>query len=138
MSWSLIQFRNVIEMSCRLDKYVWCVRLTKTRSKSTEAVNKGRVRLNNTTVKPAKEVKLGDEIQITRNTATFSYRVIQLLDNRVGAKLVKDYIIDITPEEELEKLRIYQSAQSSYRQYGTGKPNKKDRRDLDDFMENWE
>ena len=125
-------------MSYRLEKYVWCVRLSKTRSKASEAVNKGRVRLNGESVKPAKEVKLGDEIQIIRHTATFSYRIIQLLNNRVGAKLVADYIIDVTPEEEVEKLRLYQLSQRSYREHGTGKPSKKDRRDLDDFMENWE
>jgi len=125
-------------MSCRLDKFVWCVRLAKTRSKSTEAVNKGRVRLNSVSAKPAKEVKLGDEIQIIRHTATFTFRVIQLLDKRVGAKLVKDYIIDVTPEEEIDKLRVYQAAQSNYRQHGSGKPSKKDRRDIDDFIDNWE
>lgn len=125
-------------MSCRLDKYVWCVRLAKTRSKATEAVSKGRVRLNGEVAKPAKEVKLGDEIQIIRHTATYSYRVLDLLNNRVGAKLVPDYILDVTPEEEIEKYKMYQLSQRSYRQHGTGKPSKKDRRDLDDFMDNWE
>ncbi|MDX2359544.1 MAG: RNA-binding S4 domain-containing protein [Crocinitomicaceae bacterium] len=96
------------------------------------------MRINNTTVKAAKEVKLGDEIQITRHTATYTYRVIQLLKNRVGARLVNDYIIDITPVEELEKYKMYQSAQSTYRQHGSGKPTKKDRRDLDDFMDDWD
>lgn len=125
-------------MACRFDKYVWSVRLAKTRSQSTEAINKGKVKLNNANAKPAKEVKLGDEIQIIRHTATFSYRVIQLLDKRVGAKLVENYIIDITDPMEIEKLKVYQAAQSNYRQHGTGKPTKKDRRDLDDFIENWE
>ncbi len=125
-------------MSCRLDKFIWCVRLAKTRSKATEAVSKGKVRLNELQAKPAKEVKLGDEIQIIRHTAVFSYRVIQLLNNRVGAKLVADYIIDVTPESEIEKYKLHQLSQSAYRTHGTGKPSKKDRRDLDDFMENWE
>ena len=125
-------------MACRLDKYVWCVRLAKTRSQSTEAVSKGKVKLNNTTAKPAKEVKLGDEIQIIRHTAVFSYRVIQLLNKRIGAKLVSDFILEVTPSEELEKLKLYQAAQSNYRHNGTGKPTKKDRRDLDDFVDNWD
>jgi len=125
-------------MACRLDKYVWCVRLVKTRSQSTEAVSKGKVKLNNTTAKPAKEVKLGDEIQIIRHTAVFSYRVIQLLNKRIGAKLVSDFILEVTPSEELEKLKLYQAAQSNYRHNGTGKPTKKDRRDLDDFVDNWD
>ena len=125
-------------MACRLDKYVWCVRLAKTRSQSTEAVSKGKVKLNNTTAKPAKEVKLGDEIQIIRHTAVFSYPVIQLLNKRIGAKLVSDFILEVTPSEELEKLKLYQAAQSNYRHNGTGKPTKKDRRDLDDFVDNWD
>ena len=83
-------------MACRLDKFVWSVRLAKTRSQSSEAINRGKVKLNNSNSKPAKEVKLGDEIQIIKHTATFSYRVIQLLDKRVGAKLVENFIIDIT------------------------------------------
>jgi ribosome-associated heat shock protein Hsp15 len=125
-------------MACRLDKYVWCVRLAKTRSQSTEAVIKGKVKLNYTAAKPAKEVKLGDEIQIIRHTAVFSYRVIQLLNKRIGAKLVSDFILDVTPSEETEKLKMYQAAQSNYRHNGTGKPTKKDRRDLDDFVDNWD
>lgn len=125
-------------MSCRLDKFVWSVRLAKTRSQAADAISKNKVKINNETAKPSKEVKLGDEIQIIRHTAVFSFRVIQLLERRVGAKLVPDYIVDITAPEELEKLKIYQLSQSVYRDNGTGKPSKKDRRNIDDFLENWE
>lgn len=125
-------------MSCRIDKFVWCVRLAKTRSKATEEIAKGKIRLNSSDVKPSRDVKVGDEINVSRHTAVFSYKVIQLLSNRIGAKLVEQYIIDITPEEEKEKLKIYQLAQKSYKSYGTGKPSKKDRRDLDDFLEDWD
>lgn len=124
-------------MSCRMDKFVWSVRLAKTRSQAAEAITKGKIRLENQHVKPAREIKLGDTIQVIRHTATFSYRVIQLLDKRVGAKLVPDYLIDITPEEEHEKLKLYQAAQRTYREHGTGKPSKKDRRDLDSFLDDW-
>lgn len=124
-------------MSCRLDKYVWCVRLAKTRSQSSDAIAGGKVRLNNEQIKPAKEVKLGDEIQIIRHTAKFTYRVIQLLNKRIGAKLVQDYIIDVTTDEEREKLKVFQASQNAYREHGTGKPTKRDRRNLDDFMDNW-
>lgn len=124
-------------MSCRVDKYAWSVRLAKTRSQSSEAVSKGKIRLNNEHVKPARTVKLGDTIQVIRHTATFSYKIIQLLERRVGAKLVADYLIDITPEEEREKLKVYQTAQSAYREHGTGKPSKKDRRELDSFLDDW-
>lgn len=104
-------------MSCRVDKYAWSVRLAKTRSQSSEAISKGKIRLNNQHVKPAREVKLGDTIQVVRHTATFSYKVIQLLERRVGAKLVSDYLIDITTEEEREKLKVYRAAQSVYREH---------------------
>lgn len=124
-------------MSCRLDKFAWSVRLAKTRSQAADAISKGRIKLNGDHVKPAKDVKLGDEVQIIKHTATFSFRVIQLLDKRVGAKLVPEYIIDVTSEDEIEKLKMYQLSQKSYRQHGTGKPSKKDRRDLDDFLETW-
>ncbi len=125
-------------MSYRLDKYAWGVRFAKTRSQAADSINKGRIRLNGDHVKPAREVKLGDEIQVIRHTATFTYRVIQLLEKRVGAKLVADYLVDLTPEEEIEKLRTYQLAQRSYRAHNEGKPSKKDRRDLDAFMEEWQ
>lgn len=124
-------------MSTRLDKYVWSVRLAKTRSKASEAIAKGRVRLNGETIKPSRDVKVGDEINVYRHTAVFTYKVLQLLHNRVGAKLVSDYILDITPEDEFEKLKLFQMSQKSYKEHGTGKPSKKDRRDLDDFLENW-
>lgn len=124
-------------MSCRFDKYVWSVRLSKTRSKASDAISKGKIRLNNEHVKPAKEIKLGDEIQLIKHTSTFSFKVIQLLDRRVGAKLVSDYLIDITPESELEKYKQYQLNQRGYKDYGDGKPTKKQRRDLDDFLDNW-
>jgi len=125
-------------MSCRVDKYAWSVRLAKTRSQASEAISKGKIRLNDQHVKPARDVKVGDTIQVIRHTATFSYKIIQLLDRRVGAKLVPDYIIDITADEEREKLKMYQAAQRIYREHGTGKPSKKDRRDLDSFLEDWQ
>ncbi|MDG1429269.1 MAG: RNA-binding S4 domain-containing protein [Crocinitomicaceae bacterium] len=125
-------------MACRFDKFAWSVRLAKTRAISAEAIQKGKIRLNGVHVKPSREVKLGDEIQVIRNTATFTYRVTQLLGRRVGAKLAIDYIADITPDEEREKLKMYQIAQSNYREHGTGKPSKKDRRDMDRFLDDWQ
>lgn len=124
-------------MSSRIDKFVWCVRLSKTRSIATDLVSKNKVKLNGEEVKPSKEVKPGDIITIHKNTAVFSYKVIQLLANRVGAKLVADYIEDITDPIEVEKYKAYQASQSVYRELGTGKPSKKDRRDISDFLEDW-
>ena len=117
-------------MTCRVDKFIWSVRLAKTRTKATELINKNKVLINGNNIKPAKEVMVGDEIQIIKHNATFSYKVISTLQKRVGAKQLDDYIIDITPSSEREKLRIYQEAQRSYREQGSGKPTKKHRRAL--------
>jgi ribosome-associated heat shock protein Hsp15 len=122
-------------MSLRIDKYVWFVRLTKTRSLSTELIQKGRIKLNQIQVKPSKEVKIGDTVSIIKNNATFSYKIKDLLDRRVGAKLVSDYLIDITDPMELEKFKTYQAAQSVYREYGTGRPSRKDRDNLESFFD---
>jgi ribosome-associated heat shock protein Hsp15 len=121
-------------MGLRIDKYVWCVRLAKTRSQASEMTAKGKIKLNGSNCKAAKEIKLGDVLSISKNSAVFEYKIVDLLDHRVGAKLVIDYLIDITQPEELEKFRLYNLAQSSYRDNGTGKPTTKDRRDLESFF----
>ena len=122
-------------MSFRLDKYVWCVRLSKTRSLATDLVQKSKIKLNGMGVKPSKEVKIGDTISITHSNAVFSYKVKDLLEKRVGAKLVGDYLIDITDPAEVEKYKIQQATQNVYREYGTGRPSRKDRDDLDSFFD---
>jgi ribosome-associated heat shock protein Hsp15 len=124
-------------MNLRCDKYIWAVRLAKTRSVATELISKGKIKINGLSTKPSKDIKEGDVISISKNSAVFSFKVIQILDKRVGAKLVSEYIIDCTPAEEIEKFRTYQLAQQSYRENGSGKPSKKDRRDLDDFLSDW-
>lgn len=121
-------------MSVRIDKYIWFVRLAKTRTKASEQVSKGKVKLNGMNIKPSALVKVGDEIGMVKHTSVFTFKVRDLLDRRVGAKLVKDYITDITSVEELEKYKTYQVAQSSYRKFGDGKPTTKERRDLEDFL----
>lgn len=124
-------------MPCRLDKFVWAVRLAKTRTTAGELISKGKIRLNQLPAKPAKEVKLGDEINIIRHSAVFTFKVIGLNERRVGAKLVENFITDITSDEEREKYEAYLVNQKVYRDLGTGKPSKKQRRDLDDFLESW-
>lgn len=124
-------------MKIRLDKYLWAVRLSKTRSQATELISKGKALLNDAVIKPAREVKVGETITLLKHNARFQYKVLQLLDKRVGAPLVKDYIQDITSLEEIEKLKAYQDAQRNYRQTD-GKPTKKDRRELDRFMDDWQ
>lgn len=122
-------------MSLRVDKFVWFVRLTKTRSLSTELIQKSKIKLNGVGVKPSKEIRVGDTVSIIKNNAIFSYKVKDLLDRRVGAKLVADYLIDTTDPLELEKFKTYQSAQSVYREYGTGRPSRKDRDNFESFFE---
>lgn len=122
-------------MAFRLDKFVWCVRLAKTRSNASEEISKGRIKLNDQQVKSSREPKVGDTLHFSKNTAVYSYKILQLLDKRVGAKLVDEYIVDITPDEEKEKFKLYNLAQSVYRENGSGKPTKKDRRDINDFFE---
>jgi len=122
-------------MALRIDKYTWAVRLTKTRSQASELISKGKIKINESDVKPSRDVKLGDIIQVHKNSAVFSYKVLELLEKRVGPKLVSIYIEDITPIEEVEKYKTYQEAQRVYREMGTGRPSKKDRRSLDDFLD---
>jgi ribosome-associated heat shock protein Hsp15 len=121
-------------LKIRLDKFVWCVRLCKTRSQGTELISKGQIKLNTQTIKPSKELRIQDIISVHKNNAVFSYKVIELLDKRVGAALIEDFILDITPIEEKEKFKAYQLVRQIYRQNGDGKPTKKDRRDLDSFL----
>ena len=122
-------------MSLRIDKYVWFVRLSKTRTTATEMLSKGKIKLNRQSVKPSREVKIGDTVSIIKNNAEFSYKVKDLLDRRVGAKLVADYLIDVTDPLEIEKFKTYQAAQSVYREYGTGRPSRKDRDNFEEFFE---
>ena len=124
-------------MKIRLDKYIWAVRLSKTRSQASELIAKGRILVNDTHVKPSREVKVDETIVLLKHSARFQYKVIGLLDKRVGAPLVKDFIQDLTAPEEIEKLKTYQESQRNYR-LTDGKPTKKDRRELDRFMDDWQ
>jgi ribosome-associated heat shock protein Hsp15 len=124
-------------MKLRWDKFIWSVRLAKTRSIATELLAKGKIKINGENVKPSKDVKIGDVINLHKNSAVFSFKVLNFLDKRVSAALVTEFIKDITPIEEIEKFKNYQAAQRIYRETD-GKPTKKDRRDLDEFLEDWE
>jgi ribosome-associated heat shock protein Hsp15 len=119
----------------RIDKYLWCVRYFKTRSLATEACNKGHIKINNAVVKASKDVFIGDAVTIRKNQIYYSFEVIGIPTTRVGAKLVALYIIDTTPAEELERLELVKYSQDYYRGKGTGRPTKKDRRDLEEFTD---
>ena len=118
----------------RIDKYLWTVRLFKTRSLAAEQCKKGKVSVNGEIAKPSRELKIGDQIAIKKNTAVFSYLVISFPANRLGAPLVKEYLKDITPTEEIEKYKTYLAAQREYNQFSFGKPSKQDRRKLNKFL----
>jgi ribosome-associated heat shock protein Hsp15 len=123
-------------MKLRWDKYLWCVRLAKTRSIASDLISKGKIKVNGESIKPSREVKLNDLISVQKNTATFTFKAVGFTDKRVGAQLVSNFLVDLTPQEEIERLKLYQDAQRNYRQTD-GKPTKKDRRELDDFLSNW-
>ena len=117
--------------SVRLDKYLWAIRVYKTRTDATDACKGGKVRLNGLDVKPSKEVKPGDTIVVRKGAVTYTYKALALVDKRLGAKLVPDYAEDLTPQEELNKLRAPVETFVLKRDRGAGRPTKKDRRQMD-------
>lgn len=122
-------------MSARADKFVWAVRLAKTRSDAAEALKGGRILVNGMDAKPSKELKVGDVVGVKRMPAIFSFKILALLEKRVGAKLVEQYLQNITPASEVEKLEIARMASAGQRDRGTGRPTKHDRRAIDDFFD---
>lgn len=119
-----------MDESIRIDKWLWSVRVYATRSLSTEECKKGRVTIGGLVVKPSRVVKIGETILVRKNPVTYSYKVIELLGKRVGAKLVPAYMEDHTPEEELRKLDENYGGALFTRDRGAGRPTKKDRRDI--------
>jgi ribosome-associated heat shock protein Hsp15 len=115
----------------RIDKFLWAVRLFKTRSIAAEACKKGRVQINGIAVKSSRTVKEGDTIDVKTPPVTRTYRVLAVAEKRMGAKLVPDFIKDITPEDQLEILEVTRLAHSQGRRKGLGRPTKKDRRDIE-------
>ncbi|WP_372938166.1 RNA-binding S4 domain-containing protein [Seonamhaeicola sp.] len=117
----------------RIDKYLWCVRYYKTRSLATTACKKGHVRVNNEIVKPSREVYPLDIIEVRKNQINYKLKVNDIPENRVGAKLVDIYRTDTTPKEAFEAQELLKFSKDYYRKKGTGRPTKKDRRDIDDY-----
>jgi ribosome-associated heat shock protein Hsp15 len=123
----------------RLDKYLWAIRLFKTRTLATEAIDGGKVKMNGAAVKPAKNVSVGDQYRIKTPTGWKTIEVIALLHNRVGYEEAIKHYVDITPEEDkITAPYIASSFHTGKRQSKTGHPTKKQRRDLDDFLNNSE
>lgn len=119
----------------RIDKWLWAVRIYKTRSQATEACRKGHVLIDNNAVKPSREVHPGDVVQVKKNPIIRSFKVLDVAAKRVSAKLVPQLMEEVTPPEELELLRIQKDMNWISRDKGSGRPTKKDRRDLDDFLD---
>ena len=117
-------------MDNRIDKYLWSIRVYKTRAQATEACRKGRVMINEMSVKPSRTIQQGDVIQVRKMPVVYSYKVLDPIQKRVGAKLVENYVEDITPQEELDKLTM-QDDFFYKRERGAGRPTKKERRELD-------
>jgi len=119
----------------RIDKYLWCIRIFKTRSIATSACKKGQVKIDNKSIKPSKEV-FGDELILVRkNQINYQIKVLDLPESRVGAKLVDLYRKDVTPKEEFEKTELLKFSKDYYRKKGAGRPTKKDRRDIDNYQD---
>jgi len=119
----------------RIDKWLWAVRLFKTRTLATEACKKGKVVIQNVQVKPSRNVKVGDIICIKRNPILFSFKVLALSENRMNAKLVEGFMENVTTSDQLELIELSKLAGQTGRDRGTGRPTKKERRELDDFTE---
>ena len=119
----------------RIDKWMWAVRLFKTRSLAADACKKGKVLLGGTAAKASRNIKVGDVIQVKRPPVTYSFKVLALSENRMGAKLVPDFMENVTPPEQLEALEMSRFSAFGVRDRGTGRPTKKDRRDMESYME---
>ncbi|MBK9512853.1 MAG: RNA-binding S4 domain-containing protein [Flavobacteriales bacterium] len=117
----------------RIDKFLWCVRLFKTRSLATDGVRHEQVMLNNRLVKPSAEVKVGDVIALREPPIWRSWAIIGIPGSRVGAKLVPGLLHEQTTFEDLERLELARLAKAHHRDPGEGRPTKRDRRDMDRF-----
>lgn len=131
----------------RIDKWLWAMRVFKTRSIATDAVKKGRVSMGGNPVKPSRGVKVGDIIDVRKPPITYTFRVLALTENRLGAKLVADYLENLTPQAQYDLLEMTRISGFVDRRKGLGRPTKRDSRDLaafrestyaDDFFLDWE
>ena len=119
----------------RIDKWLWAARIYKTRTLAADACKNGRIAINGAQAKPSRSVKPGDEVSVKKSPITYTFRVKQAIEKRVGAKLVPDILENITTPEQYELLEMSRISGFVDRQRGTGRPTKKERRALDDFSE---
>lgn len=121
----------------RIDRWLWAVRIFKTRTIAAEACKKNRISIRGVNVKPARMIKIGDVIEVKKPPVTYSFEVLDLTEKRMGAKLVHGFARNVTPAGELEILNLQRMTGFVDRARGTGRPTKKDRRDLEDFTEDY-
>lgn len=119
----------------RIDKWMWATRIFKTRTIAAEACKKNRIAIGGVNVKPSRMIKTGEIIQVRKPPVTYSFKVLALTQNRMGAKLVPEYLENVTPPEQYELLEINKISGFVDRARGLGRPTKKDRRDLDQFAD---
>jgi len=120
-------------MEIRIDKWMWATRIFKTRTIALEACKKNRIAVNDVPAKPSRTIKAGDIVQVRKPPVTYSFKVLDIPSNRIGAKLVPQYLENITPPEQYEILELQKIGGFIDRARGTGRPTKKERRELDDF-----
>ena len=119
----------------RIDKWLWAVRIYKTRSIAAEACTKGHMMVRDKAVKPSFRVRVGDIVQVKKSPITYSFKVLQCAENRVGAKLVPELMENVTPAEQYEALEMSRISGFVDRARGTGRPTKKERRSMDTFID---
>ncbi len=117
----------------RIDKWMWATRIFKTRTIAVEACKKNRVMVNNIPAKPSRMIKVDDVVQVKKPPITYSFKVLGLIEKRIGAKLVPDFLENVTSPEQYEILELQKISGFIDRAKGTGRPTKKDRRNLDEF-----
>lgn len=117
----------------RVDKWLWAVRVFKTRTIASDACKKGRVMIDRVAVKPSRNVRVGEVIEVRKPPITFSFKVLELADKRMGAKMVPQYMENVTPPDQYELLELNKISGFVDRQRGTGRPTKKERRDMEQF-----
>lgn len=122
-------------MEVRLDKYLWAVRIFKTRSDAADAIRNNKVTINGAYAKPSRDAKVGDVVAVRRQQVVFTYKILDLVSSRQPAKNVAAYCLDITPQEERDKLNVPRETVFVFRERGTGRPTKKERRELDGLMD---
>ena len=119
----------------RIDKFLWCTRYFKTRSLATDACKKGHVKSGGENIKPSRDVFPGDKLLVRKNQVNYELLVLDIPANRVGAKLVDLYRKDLTPPEAFENQELLRYSRDFYRKKGTGRPTKKDRRDINSYTD---